>query len=172
MESCVPQVLEEMLFLLLELLVHLIVFFFLKEIAYADLIIQSPLLKGKYICLILYLLMLSDNYVQNILKKMGCLESTSSLEESYFEVFFLNSCKQKERDIHGHLSIHLEIYTEYIQCGVYLLIQIHTNRVSTLTPSHIPTPLHTACEYKCECPREFTGVCILPNDEIPDLYYS
>lgn len=53
-------------------------------------------------------------------------------------------------------------------------IDTHKYRVSTLTPSHIPTPyIHTTCEYKChECPREFTGVCILPNDEIPDLYYS
>lgn len=72
-----------------------------------------------YICLIP---MLSDNYVQNTLKKNGLLGNyLSSVEESYFEVF-LNSCKQKERDTHEHISIHLEIYIEYFQCGVYLLI--------------------------------------------------
>lgn len=38
MESCVPQVLEEMLFLLLELLIHLIVFF-LQGRAHANLMI-------------------------------------------------------------------------------------------------------------------------------------
>lgn len=55
--------------------------------------------------------MLSANYVQNILKKDGLLGiSLSSFEENYVEVFFfLNSCKQKERDIHGHISIHIEI---------------------------------------------------------------
>lgn len=52
MESCIPQVLEEMLFLLLELLVHLIVLF-LQGIAHADLVTQSLLLIGRYILLIL-----------------------------------------------------------------------------------------------------------------------
>lgn len=68
---------------------------------------------------------LSDNYVQNTLKNKkggGLLRIyLPSVEESYFEVF-LNSCKQKERDTHEHISIHLEIYIEYFQCGVYLLI--------------------------------------------------
>lgn len=53
---------------------------------------------------------------------MGCLESISLLLKRTTLRFFLNICKQKERDIHRHVSIHLEIYIEYFQCGVYLLI--------------------------------------------------
>lgn len=85
---------------------------------------------------------LSDNYVQNILKIDGSLGiCISSFEESYFEVFFffLSSCKQKERDIHRHVSTYIEIYTEYFQCGIYLLIQRYTQ-----TQSECPhSPLHT-----------------------------
>lgn len=46
--------------------------------------------------------------------------------------------------------------------------QRHT--VSALTLTHTPHPSHTDVDYECcEC-REFTGVCLLPNDdEIPDL---
>lgn len=94
-----------------------------------------------------------------------------SCEENCFEVFFLNSCKQKERDIHN-IYLYTEIHTEYLHCGTYLLIETH--RVSTPTHPFTHThTLHTASEYKCgECPWAFTGVCMLPDDEIPDLYYS
>lgn len=54
--------------------------------------------------------------------------------------FFLNSCKQKERDIHN-IYLYTEIHTEYLHCGTYLLIETH--RVSVYThspPSHTPTP--------------------------------
>lgn len=56
---------------------------------------------------------LSDNYVQNTLgeKKKGLLGIyLSSVEESYFEVFFLNSCKQKERDTHEHVYTPRDIH--------------------------------------------------------------
>lgn len=59
-----------------------------------------------------------------------------SCEENCFEVFFLNSCKQKERDIHN-IYLYTEIHTEYLHCGTYLLIETH--RVSVYTHS----PLHT-----------------------------
>lgn len=73
-----------------------------------------------YICLIL---MLSDNYVQNTLKKKWVAWKLPLFcWRELLWGFFLNSCKQKERDTHEHISIHLEIYIEYFQCGVYLLI--------------------------------------------------
>lgn len=68
---------------------------------------------------------------------MDCLESLSLLlKRTTLRFFFsLKNCKQKERDIHGHIPIHIEIYTEYFQCGVYLPIEIHTECLHS--------PLHT-----------------------------
>lgn len=70
---------------------------------------------------------------------MGCLETTSLLLKRATLRFFLNSCKQKERDTHEHISIHLEIYIEYFQCGVYLLILRYTQTQSKC----LDLPLHT-----------------------------
>lgn len=74
-------------------------------------------------------LMLSDNNVQNILEGKKGGEGRAAwnllsllLKRTTLRFFFFkkNSCKQKE-DIHGHISIHTEIYTEYFQCGVCLI---------------------------------------------------
>lgn len=98
----------------------------------------------------------------------------SSFEENYFEVFFLNSCKQKERDnTRTYVYTRRDTHWVFSTWRISSYIEIHTqSRCHTHPFTHTHTL--TACEYKCcECPWEFTGVCILPNDdEIPDLYYS
>ena len=102
--------------------------------------------------------------------------SLSSFEENRCEVFFFSEqLYTKGKRYTQHISVHRDTHWVFSMWHVSSYIERDTQNkcLHSLTPSHISTPLHTASEYECgECPWAFTGVCMLPDDEIPDLYYS
>lgn len=103
---------------------------------------------------------------------MGCFGVSLLWRELLWGVFFfLNSCKQKERDIHN-IYLYTETHTEYFQWAhTFLYRETQSKCLHSLTLTHTHT-LTYSIQVQMWWGLMLTGVCMLPDDEIPDLCYS